>query len=229
MVALLLAAGAAAPAQAVEVGECFVQSPGAYSNNACTAAVATGTYEWRQLAPPNNHYEDGHPEILLDEKQVVTGEGVKLECRGSVVSGDYTGFTTNVQTNHDYKCKLLAPFVASCANVGAEQIDTGTENGVWLEGAQGPRNRLTMAATFTCGGEEASLTGEYEGTPLTLDTDAPKPVLNKMIQKYYLWTGPGYGEQALTLTVGLQSWPVTLTGQQEDKFGSKHKVIRTGP
>jgi hypothetical protein len=214
----------ASPAVAAEVGECAPQKPGPYADKACRIASGTGTRVWRELAPPSSSYTDGHPEILGDEPQTFVGEGVSLKCKGNVVVGEVTSFTTNAQYMHEYKCELLAPFRAKCGNVGEDQIDTLPEAGVFEDGPEGTViNRLGLEATFTCGGLPASIAGGYVGTVLARKG---VPIINKQVHKYTLFTGGIYGEQTLTLTVGLISQPVTMTGEQEDRVNTPYLVIQ---
>jgi len=227
--ALALLAAAAPSALAPEVGECAPQKPGAYSDSACRVPASPGNHVWRELQPPLNAYTDGHPEVLGDEPQTFAGEGVTLRCKGQVVVGEVTSFTTNTQFAHDYKCELLAPFRAKCGNVGVEQIDTMPEAGVFSDG---PNNTvvdtLSVSASFTCGGLPASIEGTYTGTLANRGSALAEPIVNKRIHKYDLVTGATWGAQALTLTVGLQTWPVTMSGEQEDRMGSAYLVVATG-
>jgi hypothetical protein len=228
-VALLMGAIAAAPAGAAEVGECAPQKPGGYSDTACRVrATGAGRREWRELGAAVRTYTDEHPEVLGDEKQVFLGEGVKLECKGNVTVGEVTSFTTNVQFAHEYKCELLVPFRAKCGNVATGQIDTMPEEGVFFDGPEGTvLNRLTMSASFECGGMSASLSGEYTGK-LGLRFIKDEPIVNKVTNHYELLVRRDLGAQALSLTVGLRSWPVSLTGEQEDRFPTRFLVVATG-
>jgi hypothetical protein len=232
VVALFGLMALAPSARAAEVGECVPQKPGAFSDKACRAGSGAGNHEWRELTGAGASYTDGHPEVLYDEKQVWTGEGVTLECKGQVVVGQSTGFTMGTQLAQDNKCELLAPFRAQCGNTSANGIENNiytTESGVFVDGPEGTvRDRLTiMSASFMCGGLEASLSGEYEGQVGYRFAEPTRSVLDKQIHKYDLLVAPGFGEQAITLTVGLRSWPVSLTGEQEDKYGTAYLVVQT--
>lgn len=217
-----------ATANAVEVGECSVvaKHAGAYTNNACTRSGG-GTHEWRELIGAGAAYTDGHPQILRDEPQLFSGLGVKLACKGNVTVGEVTSFTTNTQLMHDYICELLEPERAECFNVSTpRQIETAPESGTFVENAEGNVfDQLTLAASFTCGGIPASIEGTYEGV---VSYRREKPTLNTMIHKYDLKAGgPGDGTQTLTLTVGLRSWWVVMSGEQEDRYGTSRLVVRT--
>ncbi len=219
---------APATAKAVEIGECSVveRHSGAYANNACTKS-ASGTHEWRELEGASAAYTDGHPQVLRDEPQLFSGPGVKLACKGNVTVGEVTSFTTNTQLMHDYLCELLEPERAACFNVDSpSQIETAPESGMFVEGEEGSVfDQLTLAASFTCGSMPASIEGVYEGL---VGYRREKPTLNTMIHKYDLKTGEaGDGAQTLTLTVGLRSWPVVMSGEQEDRYGTSRLVVRT--
>jgi hypothetical protein len=126
------------------------------------------------------------------------------------------------------KCNLLAPFTAKCGNVAEDEIDTMPEEGVFFDGPEATAlNRLTLSATFTCGTLPSSLAGEYTGKVSTL-LAIKEPAVNQQIHKYHLPVAPTYGEQTLTLTIGLMSWPVVMTGDQEDKFPTRYLVVKTG-
>src|SRR5262249_14232276 len=95
----------ASSAAAVEIGECVPQKAGSYWGPACSATRSEptwGPHEWRQVTPPLNTYTDEHPKAI-DEKQIIAGEGVRLECKNSIVFGEVTSFTTNEQVIHDMK------------------------------------------------------------------------------------------------------------------------------
>lgn len=213
---LALVAGALLPstARAVEVGECALvgKRAGMYTNDACTKE-GHGGFAWRALSAETGYYRDGHPEVI-DEPQSFDGEGVDLRCRRNDTWGHVTGPDTSSQYQEDDFCKLDG---RECANVEPQP-----EEGTYVEDGELVREQFELRASFECGGEPATLEGPYEGTVVIRKG---RPDFNEQFQVYDLKVGSSYGAQALTLTIGLQSFAVTLTGEQEDNFVHSRRVV----